>query len=148
MKDVNGRFTRRDWLALGAGLAAGCLFRHRAACAPDPGAQRSGGAGLDSQGRAATMRIWSRSSADVRPDRRHRHQVQGKTVAIKVNLTGGNRFEGYTAGETHWVHPSVVGAVTAVLGKLGAKRIRILESAGSRRPDSNSKTSCCRADGM
>ena len=62
-------------------------------------------------------------------------QVQGKTVGIKVNLTGGNRFEGYTAGDTHWVHPRVVGAVTAALGQLGAKRIRILESAGGRRPD-------------
>ena len=33
------------------------------------------------------------------------------------------------------VHPKVVGAVTAVLCQLGAKRIRILESAGGRRPD-------------
>jgi len=56
-------------------------------------------------------------------------------VAIKVNLTGGNRFEGYTAGDTHWVHPKVVGAVTAVFGKLGAKRVRILESANGRRPN-------------
>jgi len=62
-------------------------------------------------------------------------QVQGKTVGIKVNLTGGNRFEGYTAGDTHWVHPRVVGAVTALLGQLGAKRVRILESVGGRRPD-------------
>ncbi|MBZ5595162.1 MAG: DUF362 domain-containing protein [Acidobacteriia bacterium] len=63
-----------------------------------------------------------------------RSQVQGKTVTIKVNLTGAGRFDGYTPGETHWVHPNVVGAVTAVFGKLGAKRIRILESAGGRRP--------------
>ena len=49
-------------------------------------------------------------------------QVQGKTVAIKVNLTGGNRFEGYAPGDTHWVHPNVVGAVTTVLGRLGARR--------------------------
>jgi uncharacterized protein (DUF362 family) len=62
-------------------------------------------------------------------------RVRGKTVAIKLNLTGGNRFEGYTPGDTHWVHPKVVGAVTAVLGKLGARRIRLLESAGGRRPD-------------
>jgi len=62
-------------------------------------------------------------------------QVRGKTVAIKVNLTGGSRFEGYEPGDTHWVHPKVIGALTAVLGGLGAKRIRILESAGGRRPD-------------
>src|SRR5205085_8614207 len=56
-------------------------------------------------------------------------QVRGKTVGIKVNLTGGTRFEGYEPGDTHWVHPKVVGALTAVLGGLGARRIRILESA-------------------
>jgi uncharacterized protein (DUF362 family) len=58
--------------------------------------------------------------------------VQGKTVAMKLNLTGGGRFEGYTAGQTHWVHPRVVGALTAVFGKLGARRVRILESAGRK----------------
>ena len=46
-------------------------------------------------------------------------QVRGKTVAIKVNLPAANRFEGYEPGDTHWVHPKVVGAVTAVLGGLG-----------------------------
>jgi len=58
--------------------------------------------------------------------------VQGKTVAMKLNLTGGGRFEGLTAGQTHWVHPRVVGALTAAFGKLGAKRIRLLESAGRK----------------
>ena len=33
-----------------------------------------------------------------------------------------------TAGQTSWVHPNVVGALTAVFAKQGAKRIRILES--------------------
>ncbi len=61
------------------------------------------------------------------------NQVRGKTVGIKINLTGGDHFEGYTAGDTHWVHPKVAGAVTAALGRLGAKRIRILESANARR---------------
>jgi uncharacterized protein (DUF362 family) len=58
-------------------------------------------------------------------------QVRGKTVAIKVNLTGSSgrgRRVGLSAGQTSWVHPNVVGALTAALGKLGAKRIRILES--------------------
>jgi len=58
--------------------------------------------------------------------------VRGKTVAIKLNLTGGARFEGYTAGQTHWVHPRLVGACCAALGKAGAKRIRLVESAGRK----------------
>jgi uncharacterized protein (DUF362 family) len=58
-------------------------------------------------------------------------QVRGKTVAMKVNLTGASgrgRQVGLTAGQTSWVHPNVVGALTAVFAKLGARRIRILES--------------------
>lgn len=58
--------------------------------------------------------------------------VQGKTVAMKLNLSGAGRFEGFTVGQTHWCHPKVVGALTAVFGKLGAKRIRLLESAGRK----------------
>jgi uncharacterized protein (DUF362 family) len=61
------------------------------------------------------------------------NQVKGKTVGIKVNLTGGGAFPGYTSGDTHWVHPRVVGAVVAAFGALGAKRIRILEGCESRK---------------
>jgi uncharacterized protein (DUF362 family) len=60
-------------------------------------------------------------------------QVRGKTVGIKVNLTGGGNFPGYTTGDTHWVHPRVVGAAVAAFGALGAKRIRILEGVDSRK---------------
>ncbi|HZT32239.1 MAG TPA: DUF362 domain-containing protein [Bryobacteraceae bacterium] len=59
------------------------------------------------------------------------HLVRGKTVAMKVNLTGASgrgRHVGLTAGQTSWVHPNVVGALTAVFAKQGARRIRILES--------------------
>jgi len=59
--------------------------------------------------------------------------VRGKTVAIKLNLTG-SPFDrlGYTpAGMTHWVHPEVVGATVHLLAKAGAYRIRLLESAQS-----------------
>jgi uncharacterized protein (DUF362 family) len=61
------------------------------------------------------------------------NQVKGKTVGIKVNLTGGGAFPGYTTGDTHWVHPRVVGAAVAAFGALGAKRIRILEGVDSRK---------------
>jgi len=59
------------------------------------------------------------------------NRVRGKTVAMKLNMTGSSgrgRRVGISAGQTTWVHPNVVGALIAVFGKLGAKRIRLLES--------------------
>jgi uncharacterized protein (DUF362 family) len=56
--------------------------------------------------------------------------VRGKTVAIKLNMTGtvDNRLNGMPNEITHWVHPQVVGGVVYLLGKAGATRIRLLES--------------------
>jgi uncharacterized protein (DUF362 family) len=56
--------------------------------------------------------------------------VSGKTVAVKINVTGGtsDRFHGIAQGETYWVHPQVVSATIHLLGKAGARRIRLLES--------------------
>lgn len=60
--------------------------------------------------------------------------VRGKTVAIKLNVTGSprTRFGGLLPGATHWVHPAVVGACCHALGKAGAKRIRLMESGMGR----------------
>ncbi len=60
--------------------------------------------------------------------------VSGKTVTIKLNLTGSprTRFGTLPPHATHWVHPSLVGATCAVLGKAGAKRIILVESCGGR----------------
>ncbi len=59
-----------------------------------------------------------------------RKLVSGKTVAIKINVTGSSsqRYRGMTQGETYWVHPQVVSATIHLLGKAGARRIRLLES--------------------
>jgi uncharacterized protein (DUF362 family) len=56
--------------------------------------------------------------------------VRGKTVTVKLNLTGSpsNRFQGLAPGNTHWVHPKLVGACCHLLGRAGAKRIRLVES--------------------
>jgi uncharacterized protein (DUF362 family) len=56
--------------------------------------------------------------------------VSGKTVAIKINVTGSSndRFNGMEQGQTYWVHPQVVAATVHLLGKAGARRIRLLES--------------------
>jgi uncharacterized protein (DUF362 family) len=55
--------------------------------------------------------------------------VNGKTVSVKINLTGGPqvRLGNLPQGETHWVHPQVAGAMVHLLGKAGARRIRLLD---------------------
>ena len=56
--------------------------------------------------------------------------VRGKTVALKINVTGSppEFFHNLPLGETYWVHPQVVGSVVHLLGKAGARRIRLVES--------------------
>jgi uncharacterized protein (DUF362 family) len=59
--------------------------------------------------------------------------VNGKTVAIKINLTGAPTYRvGYLPlGDTHYTNPQVITAAVHLMGKAGAKRIRILESPWS-----------------
>jgi uncharacterized protein (DUF362 family) len=59
--------------------------------------------------------------------------VRSKTVAIKVNLTGGpdTRLGSYAIEHTHYTHPSVVAAAAHLFERAGARRVRILESAYS-----------------
>jgi uncharacterized protein (DUF362 family) len=56
--------------------------------------------------------------------------VAGKTVGIKVNLTGAPTYRvGHLPLEdTHYTHPNVIAAAAQLLAKAGARRIRILES--------------------
>jgi uncharacterized protein (DUF362 family) len=57
--------------------------------------------------------------------------VRGKTVAIKLNMTSNpkDQLNGMPTEMTHWVHPQVIGALVSLLGKAGAQRVRLLESA-------------------
>lgn len=56
--------------------------------------------------------------------------VEGKTVAVKVNLVGNVRQDvhGKPASRTYQVHPAVVLAVARMLDNAGARRVRFLES--------------------
>lgn len=56
--------------------------------------------------------------------------VRGKTVTIKLNLTGNaaTRLDGRPPGVTHFVHPKLVFGVAQLMGKAGARRIRFVES--------------------
>ena len=70
--------------------------------------------------------------------------VRNKTVGIKLNLTGGPgmRVNGLDPGRTHMVHPKVVAATVFLMGRAGAKRVRILESAwGPRRLEDSMQAS-------
>lgn len=59
--------------------------------------------------------------------------VKNKTVAIKINLTGAPTYRlGYLPLEdTHYTHPKVIAAAVHLIGKAGARRIRVLESPWS-----------------
>lgn len=56
--------------------------------------------------------------------------VRGKTVTVKLNLTGspGYRLQGKPVGVTHYTHPRLVGATAHLMGQAGARRIRFVES--------------------
>ncbi|MFX0146080.1 MAG: hypothetical protein ACFE9C_18580, partial [Candidatus Hodarchaeota archaeon] len=56
--------------------------------------------------------------------------VKGKTVTIKLNLTGSPalRLQGKPLGETHYTHPTTADAMAHLLGRAGARRIRFVES--------------------
>lgn len=56
--------------------------------------------------------------------------VAGKTVTVKLNLTGSPalRIEGRPLGVTHYTHPKTAGALAHLLGRAGARRIRFVES--------------------
>jgi uncharacterized protein (DUF362 family) len=62
--------------------------------------------------------------------------VAGKTVAVKVNLTGNPRQKavGLDAGRTYQTHPNVVLAAAILLDRAGAKRVRFLDCTYQQGP--------------
>ena len=59
--------------------------------------------------------------------------VKGKTVAVKVNFIGvrWSRLGNALMEDTYWTHPRIIGATVNLLGKAGARRIRVLEGPWS-----------------
>jgi len=57
--------------------------------------------------------------------------VKGRTVAIKLNLTGVPtvRLGSRPAGLAHWVHPRVIGAVVHLVDRAGARRASLALAA-------------------
>ena len=120
-------FSRRDFLAA-AGMAAGAAIAQPAlASAFNPSSSRVAiGACPEYDRRVAeTLSTLFDQLGGIQK------LVRGKTVAIKLNMTGpaNDKLNSMPNQMTHWVHPQVIGALVSLLGNAGAKRIRLLESA-------------------
>ena len=123
--------TRREWLlktastVSGAYLAAPALMRARTAPASP----------------VAVAKCKTYDTAELVPTLNRMFDqlgglgriVGGKTVAIKVNLTGSPTYRlGYSPlGDTHYTNQHVIAATVHLMGRAGAHRIRILESPWS-----------------
>jgi uncharacterized protein (DUF362 family) len=120
--------TRRDWLlktASAAAYAAGPRFANAAAPASP----------------VAVARCKTYSPSELLPTMQKMFDqlgglerlVKGKTVAVKINLTGSPTYRVgyYPLEQTHYTHPQVVAAAAHLMSKAGARRIRILESPWS-----------------
>jgi uncharacterized protein (DUF362 family) len=114
------QWTRRQWLA--AAAVTGAAGRASAAPAFTVGVARC--AAYDAGVTEAVRTLFDRIGGIGK-------LVSGKTVALKINMSGAVRAR---TGErpawyTHWTHPAVTGAVVSLMGKAGARRIRILEGS-------------------
>ncbi|MGA2772328.1 MAG: DUF362 domain-containing protein [Bryobacteraceae bacterium] len=120
------RYTRREWLwKTGTALSGASLGR--AAGAPTAP--------------VAVARCKTYNPAELLPTMRKMFDqlgglgrlVKGKTVAIKINLSGSPTYRlGYLPLEdTHYTHPHVIAAAAHLMAEAGARRIRLLESPWS-----------------
>ncbi len=119
------RFTRRSVLA-GAGALAGSVLLRRTLLGAAAPAASVAVAGCRSYGPELVPtldRMFDQLGGLGRI-------VKGKTVAMKVNLTGlaSDRLGSLPNGLSHWTHSNVIGAVVHLMGRAGARRIRILEA--------------------
>ena len=125
-----GDCTRREWLfrtAVAAGIPLSSAPSVRAASAP---AFPVAVAKCKSYDAAELLPALSRMFDQLGGLGR---MVRGKTVAVKINLTGSPAYRlGYLpAGDTHFSNPHMLAATVHLMGRAGAKRIRILESSWS-----------------
>ena len=145
---MSQRFNRRQWLACGVGaaglLAGGGLTAAWGKLSP-PGRKLP-----DLSKDAPTRPVSVQRCESYEPQllRRElneclqrigdiRKLVEGKTVTIKMNLTGGpGELAGLPAFRTYHVHPNLVAALCAAVHDAGAKRIVLVEGQYSlKRPE-------------
>jgi uncharacterized protein (DUF362 family) len=128
MSDQRLEITRRQLLA-GMGLAAGAVALGRSECS------------WAASSRVPTARVSVARCSSYDEDLAAKLKtmfdqiggigklVKGKTVAIKLNLTGGGRgFPPYPHQDTFWVNGKLTAAMIHLFHQAGARRIRLLES--------------------
>jgi uncharacterized protein (DUF362 family) len=115
--------TRREWIAMMC-AAPGAAPLLRGAAAPASPVSIARCASYDEDVTARLAAMFDQLGGLER-------LARGKTVAIKVNMTGspGMRVRGKAPALTHYTHPKVLGATAYLMGRAGARRIRFVESA-------------------
>lgn len=119
--------TRRQWLTAAAGaVLSGPLGRAAAFSGPAPRVVIGQCSDYGPELLPAMQRMFDQLGGLER-------LVKGKTVAIKVNMTGdtGYRLGHLPAEDTHYTHPRVIGTTVHLMGRAGARRVRLLESCWS-----------------
>jgi uncharacterized protein (DUF362 family) len=126
-RDSQINFSRREWLSAAMGTAAALSAPGRAFGEPPTAPVaiakcRSYGAEL----LPAMQKMFDQLGGLGR-------MVSGKTVAIKINLTGSPKQRlGYKPAElAQYTHPAVIGTTIHLMHRAGAKRVRLLESPWS-----------------
>jgi uncharacterized protein (DUF362 family) len=117
---VTNKLTRREVLAL-LGSAALLPAQDASPPAPPVAVAQCGAYTEDLAGILATMMDQIGGLDRI---------VKGKTVTIKLNLTGdpGLKLLGRPLGSTHYTHPLVIEAFLYLLDRAGARRVRLVES--------------------
>ncbi len=133
---MNSRLTRRDFLR---GTAVAALVSGRSvlpAAEPAPAKAPSLPVAIQKCPSYEPQVVFERVRAALQLIGGVDQLVRGKTVAVKLNLTGGPRWKlgGLPAHRTYHVHPNFVAATCAALAAAGAKRIVLVESGYSRQP--------------
>jgi len=118
--------TRRQWLAAAAGAALVRPFVATATANPTPRVAIGKCPDYGPELLPTMQRMFDQLGGLER-------LVKGKTVAIKVNMTGDTniRLGHAPAEDTHYTHPRVIAATVHLMGRAGARRVRLLESCWS-----------------
>jgi len=135
--------TRREWLA-GTGAAAGYMLMRPAlsfAAAPVTSPVPVYGLAAKAKPGRVTVGKCKDYGSDLVPTLDKMFDqlggleklVKGKTVAMKVNFIGvrWQRLGNATMEDTFWSHPIMIGAMVHLLGKAGARKIRVVEGPWS-----------------
>ena len=136
MKTPPSSCDRRHFIRLGAGALVGAALRPivRAENTPPPGPRTAKVSIVSCAGYGREVKEALDRSFDLLGG--IGHLVKGRTVTVKINLTGSNFRATYDrpVGESYMTHPATVMAMTAAFFSAGARRVRLVESTNLRQP--------------